>query len=42
LMGALIGSRLGATKFSGAGVRRALGIILGIAAVNYWLNTLFA
>jgi hypothetical protein len=31
LLGALIGSQLGAVKFSGAGVRRALGTILMIA-----------
>lgn len=42
LLGALIGSQLGAIKFSGAGVRRALGIILTIAVGTYWLNTLFA
>jgi uncharacterized membrane protein YfcA len=42
LLGALIGSQLGAIKFSGAGVRRALGIILTIAVGTYWLNTFFA
>lgn len=42
LLGALIGSRLGAIRFSGAGVRRTLGIILTIAVGTYWLNTLFA
>lgn len=42
LLGALIGSQLGAIKFSGAGVRRALGIILTIAVGSYWLNILFA
>jgi uncharacterized membrane protein YfcA len=42
LLGALIGSQLGAIKFSGAGVRRALGIILTIAVGAYWLNILFA
>lgn len=36
LLGALIGSQLGAVKFSGAGVRRALGIILTFAVVTYW------
>lgn len=40
LVGALIGSQLGALKFSGAGVRRALGIILTIAVGTYWLNFL--
>lgn len=42
LLGALIGSRLGALKFSNTGVRRVLGIILTIAVGIYWLNTLFA
>jgi uncharacterized membrane protein YfcA len=39
LLGALIGSRLGAIQFSGTGVRRALGIILTIAVGTYWLKT---
>ncbi|MBI5840733.1 MAG: sulfite exporter TauE/SafE family protein [Chloroflexi bacterium] len=38
LLGALIGSQLGAMKFSGAGVRRALGAILTIAVGTYWFN----
>lgn len=38
LLGALIGSQLGAIKFSGAGVRRALGAILTIAVGTYWFN----
>ena len=38
LLGALIGSQLGAIKFSGAGVRRALGGILTIAVGTYWVN----
>lgn len=38
LFGALIGSQLGAVKFSGAGVRRALGTILSIAVGTYWVN----
>lgn len=38
LLGALIGSQLGAVRFSGAGVRRALGTILTFAAGTYWLN----
>lgn len=42
LLGALIGSRLGALKFSNTAVRRALGIILTIAVGTYWFNTLFA
>jgi uncharacterized membrane protein YfcA len=42
LLGALIGSRLGAINFSGAGVRRTLGIVLTIAVGTYWINTLFA
>ena len=42
LLGALIGSHLGAIKFSGAGVRRTLGVILTIAVGTYWINTLFA
>ena len=40
LVGALIGSQLGAIKFSGAGVRRALGAILIIAVGIYWFNFL--
>ncbi len=42
LLGALIGSRLGALKFSNTGVRRTLGVILTIAVGTYWFNTLFA
>lgn len=42
LLGALIGSHLGALKFTNSGVRIALGIILTIAVGTYWLNTLFA
>lgn len=38
LIGALIGSQLGAVRFSGANVRRALGIILVIAVGTYWVN----
>jgi hypothetical protein len=40
LLGALIGSQLGAVRFSGAGVRRALGAILAIAVGAYWLKFL--
>lgn len=40
LIGALIGSQLGAVKFSGAGVRRVLGFILIIAVGTYWFNFL--
>jgi uncharacterized membrane protein YfcA len=40
LLGALIGSQLGAVRFSGAGVRRALGTILTIAVGTYWLKFL--
>lgn len=40
LAGALIGSQLGALKFSSAGVRRALGIVLAIAVGTHWLNFL--
>lgn len=40
LLGALIGSQLGAMKFSGAGVRRVLGAILIIAVGTYWFNFL--
>jgi uncharacterized membrane protein YfcA len=40
LLGALIGSQLGAMKFSGAGVRRVLGTILTIAVGVYWFNFL--
>ncbi len=42
LLGAFIGGRLGALKFSNTGVRRVLGIILMVAVGTYWLNTLFA
>ncbi|HSJ89631.1 MAG TPA: sulfite exporter TauE/SafE family protein [Anaerolineales bacterium] len=42
LLGALIGSQLGALKFSNTGVRRTLGIILTIAVSTYWFNSLFA
>lgn len=38
LLGALVGSQLGAMKFSGAGVRRVLGTILAIAVGTYWIN----
>lgn len=38
LLGAWIGSQLGAIKFSGAGVRRALGTILIVAVGTYWVN----
>lgn len=38
LSGALIGSQLGAVRFSGANVRRALGVILIIAVGTYWVN----
>lgn len=40
LLGALIGSQIGAIKFSGAGVRRVLGTILAIAAGIYWFKSL--
>lgn len=40
LLGALIGSQLGAIRFSGAGVRRALGTVLSIASGIYWINFL--
>lgn len=40
LIGALIGSQLGAVRFSGAGVRRALGTILVIAVGTYWVSLL--
>lgn len=42
LLGALIGSQLGAIKFSGAGVRHALGIILSIAVGTYWFHVFLA
>lgn len=38
ILGALIGSRLGALQFSHATVRRLLGIILLVAVSVYWLN----
>jgi len=40
LFGALFGSQLGAFKFSGAGVRRILGVILIIVVGTYWLSFL--
>ena len=40
LIGALIGSQLGAVKFSGVAVRRLLGTILVIAAGTYWASFL--
>lgn len=39
-LGALIGSQLGAVKFSSAGVRRVLGVILTLAVGTYWFNFL--
>ncbi len=38
LLGAFIESQLGAMKFSGASVRRALGTILTIAVGTYWFK----
>lgn len=38
LLGALIGSQQGAVKFSGASVRRTLGVILIVAAGTYWFR----
>jgi hypothetical protein len=38
LLGALLGSQMGAVRFSGAGVRRALGTILTIAVGAYWIR----
>jgi len=38
LLGALIGSQMGAVKFSGAGVRRVLGTILAIAVGTFWIS----
>jgi uncharacterized membrane protein YfcA len=38
VIGALIGSRLGAIQFSSANVRRALGMILIVAVSTYWLK----
>jgi uncharacterized membrane protein YfcA len=40
LLGALIGSRWGAMKFSSAGARRALGVVLCVAVGVYWLSLL--
>jgi uncharacterized membrane protein YfcA len=40
LLGALVGSQLGALKFSGAGVRRVLGTILIVAVGTYWIHFL--
>lgn len=38
LLGALIGSLLGAVHFSSSGVRRALGTILSIAVGTFWIS----
>lgn len=38
LVGALIGSQLGAVQFSSANVRRTLGVILILAVGTYWLK----
>ncbi len=38
LVGALIGSLMGAVHFSSTGVRRALGIILSIAVGTFWIS----
>lgn len=38
LLGAMIGGSLGAVKFSGAGVRRALGAVLVIAVGAFWIS----
>jgi uncharacterized membrane protein YfcA len=38
LFGALIGSLLGAVRFSSTGVRRALGAILSIAVGTFWIT----
>lgn len=38
LLGALIGSLLGAVRFSSAGVRRTLGTILSIAVGTFWIS----
>lgn len=38
IAGAVIGGQLGALRFSNAGVRRVLGIILAIAVGSYWLR----
>lgn len=40
LLGALIGSLLGAKHFSNTGVRRTLGVILTIAVGIYWISFL--
>ncbi|KAF0110336.1 MAG: hypothetical protein FD147_1721 [Chloroflexi bacterium] len=36
LIGALAGSYLGARKFSSLSLRRALGIVMSIAVINFW------
>lgn len=38
LLGALIGSQLGAVRFSSSGVRRTLGTILAIAVGTFWIS----
>ncbi len=38
LLGALIGSLLGAVRFSSAGVRRVLGVVLSITVGTFWIT----
>lgn len=38
IAGAVIGGQVGALRFSNAGVRRVLGVILAIAVGSYWLR----
>jgi uncharacterized membrane protein YfcA len=40
LLGALLGSWLGAGKLSSTGVRRTLGVVLSIAVCTYWIKFL--
>lgn len=40
LLGALTGSYMGAKKFSGLALRRALGIVMTFAVTNFWIKIL--
>ncbi len=40
LVGALLGSQLGAKRLSNLGLRRALGVVMSIAVTNFWIKLL--
>ncbi len=39
-VGALLGSQLGAKRISNLGLRRALGTVMSIAVINFWIKLL--